>query len=257
VILPQIGSICRLHGSKRGAVDLLVGDTREAFQNETSEELERVLASKNLSLLFGLTRHIYVPSQVREPIQKAKIADELTRTREQEQLTAKAQADLTEAKAKVTLEERRTSASTLKLVAELGAEGEKKAKEIEATTEKLMAEVDAKTAAITAQITTVLGQAGARSVELTREAEADRFRLYVKALGGPDAYNRYVFADGLSPNLRLGVFYAGPGTFWTDLKGIEQTLLGKLASESPDERPKAVAPAPRTTPTATRVPGTR
>ena len=42
VILPQIESICRLHGSRRGAVDLLVGDTREQFQNETASELERV-----------------------------------------------------------------------------------------------------------------------------------------------------------------------------------------------------------------------
>ena len=91
VILPQIESICRLHGSRRGAVDLLVGDTREQFQNETSAELERVLTAKNLSLLFGLTRHIYVPKAVREPIQKAKIADELTKTRDQEQLTAQAQ----------------------------------------------------------------------------------------------------------------------------------------------------------------------
>jgi hypothetical protein len=246
VILPQIGSICRLHGSKRGAVDLLVGDTREAFQTETSEELERVLASKNLTLLFGLARHIYVPGQVREPIQKAKIADELTKTREQEQLTAKAEADLTEAKAKVTLEERRTGAETAKLVAEVEAEGEKHAKEIAATTEKLMAETDAKTAAIAAQTTKALGEASARSVELLREAEADRFRQYVKALGGPDAYNRYVFAEGLPPHLRLGVFYAGPGTFWTDLKGIEQTLLGKLASESPSTTATPAAPAAAT-----------
>jgi regulator of protease activity HflC (stomatin/prohibitin superfamily) len=245
VILPQIGSICRLHGSKRGAVDLLVGDTREAFQNETSDELERVLASKGLSLLFGLTRHIYVPAQVREPIQRAKIADELTRTRDQEQLTAKTEADLTEAKAKVMLEERRTMASTTKLVAKVEAEGEKQAKEIEATTEKLIAETDAKTAAFTAQTTTALGQAAARSTELIREAEADRFRQYVKALGGPEAYNRYVFAEGLPANLRIGIFYAGPGTFWTDLKGIEQTMLGKLASESPPQ-----AERPKTAPTA-------
>ena len=68
-ILPQIESICRLHGSRRGAVDLLVGDTREQFQNATSAELERVLKAKHLSLLFGLTRHIYVPKLVREPIQ--------------------------------------------------------------------------------------------------------------------------------------------------------------------------------------------
>ena len=232
VILPQIGSICRMHGSKRGAVDLLVGDSREAFQTETSKELEAVLAKKKLSLLFGLTRHIYVPRQVREPIQRAKIADELTKTREQEKLTAQAQAELTEAKAKVTLEEKRTRAETEKLVAEVEAEGEKKAREIEAKTEKLRAEVDARTAEVEAQSTKALGEASAKRVELTRQAEADRFRLYVNALGGGEAYNRYVFAEGLPADLALGVVYAGPGTFWTDLKGFDQAMLGKLASEA-------------------------
>jgi SPFH domain / Band 7 family len=238
VILPQIGSICRMHGSKRGAVDLLVGDKREEFQTDTAEDLEKVLLSKNLTLMFGLTRHIYVPAQVREPIQKKYIADELTKTREQEQLTAKAQADLTEAIAKVVLEEKRTKAETTKLAAETAAEGEKKSKLIAAETEKIKAEIDAKTATIQAQITTTMGQAEAKRVELANQAEADRYRQYVETLGGPEAYNRYVFAEGLPSDMRLGIFYAGPGTFWTDMKGIEQVLLGKLASESVD-KPKA------------------
>jgi hypothetical protein len=232
VILPQIESICRLHGSRRGAVDLLVGGTREEFQNETSAELERVLTSKNLSLLFGLTRHIYVPKAVREPIQKAKIADELTKTRDQEQLTAKAQAELTEAKAKVVFGEKRTQAETEKKVAEVGAEGEKKAKEIEAMTEKLRAEIDAKSAAIEAQTTRVMGQAKAQSVKLAKEAKAERLQLLVKAMGGPGPYERYIFAEGLPADLKVGIFYAGPGTLWTDLKGFEQTMLGKLVSDT-------------------------
>ncbi len=239
VILPQIGSICRLHGSKRGAVDLLVGDTREEFQTDTSEELESVLASKNLTLLFGLTRHIYVPNQVREPIQRARIADELTKTREQEQLTAKAQADLSEAKAKVVQEQDRTKAETEKMIAQVTAEGEKKAKEIEATTEKLRAEIDAKTAIVQAQITKTIGEATAKTTELSNQASAERFRQYVQTLGSPEAYNRYVFAEGLSENIKLGVFYAGPGTFWTDLKGFEQVMLGKLAD---DATPKVRTP---------------
>jgi hypothetical protein len=245
VILPQISSICRLHGSRQAAVDLLVGDSREAFQTDTSEELEAVLEAKNLTLLLGLTRHIYVPAAVREPMQQAKIADELKLTRDQEQLTAEAEGDLKEAKAKVTLEERRTNAETTKLVAQAIAEGEKKAREIEATTEKLRAEVDAKTAAVQAQITTTVGEAEAKKLELSNQAEAERYRQYVQSLGGPDAYNRYVFAEGLPADLRLGVFYAGPGTLWTDLKGFEQVMLGKLAADSaaPPPRP-AHRPAP-------------
>ena len=244
MILPQIESICRLHGSRRGAVDLLVGDTREQFQDETSSELERVLTAKKLSLLFGLTRHIYVPKAVREPIQKAKIADELTKTRDQEQLTAKAQADLTEAKAKVVFEEKRTQAETKKMVAEVAAEGEKKAKEIEATTEKLKAEIDAKTAAIEAQTTRLLGEAKASSIKLSKEAKAQRFQLLVKALGSADAYERYIFAEGLPSDLRVGIFYAGPGTLWTDLKGFEQTMLSKLVSDAQCKAPPARSQRP-------------
>lgn len=249
VILPQIGSICRLHGSKRGAVDLLVGDTREQFQEDTSEELEKVLASKELTLLFGLTRHIDVPVQVRGPIQKGRIADELTLTREQERLTAEAQADLTEAKAKVVLEKRRTEAETEKMAAQVVAEGEKQAREIEANTERMRAEVDAKTAAVEAQVTKALGEANAQTIEMANQAKADRYVRSVKALGGPEAYNRYLFAEGLPADLRLGVFYAGPGTFWTDLKGFEQAILGKMTADatSPVPATRAEPVAPRAT----------
>ena len=238
VITPQIGSICRINGSKRGAVDLLVGDSREEFQTDVETELERVLKAKNLSLLFGLTRFIYVPAEVREPIQRSYIATELKLTREQEQETAKAQAELTEAEAKVVLEERRTKAETVKMAAETTATGEKKAKEIEAETEKLRAVVDAKTATVQAQITKIMGAAEAKKVQVANEAEAEKYKLSVDALGSSEAYNRYIFAEGLPEEIRLGVFYAGPGTLWTDLKNLDQAFLGKLASES-DQKPKA------------------
>lgn len=245
VILPQIEAICRLHGSKRGAVELLVGESREEFQTDTAEELERVLTAKELKLLFGLTRHIYVPAAVREPIQKANIADELKLTREQEQLTAKAQGLYIRAKAEVSSQEQLTEAETENKVAQLKAEGAKEAGEIEATTTKLRAKIEADAARIEARTTLILGEAEAKKVELTNKAKAERYRLYVEALGGPDSYNRYVFADKLPADLKLSVFHAGPGTFWTDLKGFDQAMLGKLASESRDLPTPTAIPASR------------
>jgi hypothetical protein len=147
-----------------------------------------------------------VPKLVREPIQKAKIADELTNTRDQEQLTAKAQAELTESKAKVVFGEKRTQADTEKKVAEVGAEGEKKAKEIESMTEKLRAEGDAKSAAIEAQTTRILGEAMSQSVKLAKEAKAKRLQLLVKAMGRPAPYERYIFAEGLPADLKSASF---------------------------------------------------
>ncbi|MBV8296748.1 MAG: hypothetical protein JO085_07935, partial [Acidimicrobiia bacterium] len=163
---------------------------------------------------------------------------------DQEQLTAKAQADLTEAKARVVFEERRTQAETGKMVAAVTAEGEKKAKEIEATTEKLKAEIDARSADIDAQTTKLLGEARAQAIKLAREAKAQRLQLLVKAVGGPDAYERYIFAEGLPSNLRVGIFYAGPGTLWTDLKGFEQTMLGKLVAETQPKEGAMKRPSP-------------
>ncbi|HWE39902.1 MAG TPA: SPFH domain-containing protein [Isosphaeraceae bacterium] len=236
VILPQIESVCRIHGSMRKAVQLLIGDDREAFQTDTAEELEQVLQGKNLVLLFGLTRHIYVPVEVREPIQKANIANELKLTRDQEQLTAKAQAEFIRAKEEVAAQEQLTAAETDNKVAQRKAEGDKQAGEIDAETLRLNAHIAAETAKIDAEIARIKGTAQAKKSEMLNQAKAERSKLYVKALGGPDAYNRYMFADRLPDDLRLGVFYAGPGTFWTDLKGFEQVLLGKLAADGTREK---------------------
>ena len=73
-------------------------------------------------------------------------------------------------------------------------------------------------------------------MKLSKEAKAERFQLMVKAMGGPESYDRYIFAEGLPADLRLGIFYAGPGTLWTDLKGFEQTMLGKLVAGNQNRR---------------------
>ena len=118
------------------------------------------------------------------------------------------------------------------MVAEVGAEGEKKAKEIEAMTEKLKAEIDAKTAAIEAQTTRLLGEAKASRSSWPRRPRPSGSSSWSRRWAAPDSYERYIFAEGLPADLRVGIFYAGPGTLWTDLKGFEQTMLGKLVSET-------------------------
>jgi hypothetical protein len=246
-VLPAIESICRINGARHKAVDLLVGETREAFQTDTSEELAAELATRDLTLLYGLTRHIYIPARIREPIQQAKISAENTKTFEQKQLTEEAKGSLLEAQARVQLGEQKVKSETEKLVANVLALGEKKSKEIAAETLKLAAEIDAQTAAVQAQITTTLGEAEAKKAELTNQAEAERFQQYVQILGGPGNYNRYMFAEQLPEDLSLGIFHAGPGTLWTDLKGFEQILLGKQAAEA-----EAAKAAPVAAPTSVR-----
>ena len=224
VIKPQSHSICRNHGSKKGAVELLVGDTRQEFQDDTSEAFQAVLKEKDVTLLYGLVRHVYIPQEVRFPIQEGYIAEENKLTREQEQQTAKAEATLREAEQKVDLEAEKIRAETLKLVANVAAEGEKEAQEIQAETEQLVAAIDKQIAELEAQKIVKLGEAKAKAEQLQQEATAQKFQLAVAAFGTGDAYNKWEFAEGLPREIDLQLFYAGEGTLWTDLKNVQPTI---------------------------------
>jgi regulator of protease activity HflC (stomatin/prohibitin superfamily) len=241
VVIPQIESICRNMGSKLGAVELLEGKSRQKFQTDTSEAFQTVLKDKSVTLLEGVVRHIYIPQDIRLPIQNAYIADEKKLALKQKQITTRTEAELEEAKAQVGLETEIVRVNTKKQVAKLLAEGEKTAEETKAETIQMSAAIDKKTAELDAQARVILGEAKAQAKKMAEEAKADKFRLAVDAFGAGDAYNQWVFANGLPDDIQLDLLYAGEGTFWTDLKGISEALLGRQTQQSmqkkPDPRP--------------------
>lgn len=235
VIVPQSESICRNNGSKLGAVDLLIGDSRQKFQDDTSEEFGTILDEKGLTLLYGLVRHIYIPTEVRIPIQEGYIADELKLTREQERDTAKTEALLREAEQTVLLESDKIDEETKRLVASVEADGQKQADEIEAQTEKMVAAIDRQAAELDAQRTILLGQAEAAAEKLSQEATAAKFGLAVRAFGSPAAYTKWQFAEGLPEEIDLQLLYAGDGTLWTDLKNVTPILPAKQPASAPGQ----------------------
>lgn len=234
VVVPQIESICRNIGAKFGAVELLVGDSRQQFQEDASTAFRTVLEGKDITLLNGLVRHIYIPQSVRLPIQQAFIADELALTREEEQKTLQIEADFREAEQMVELEQEKVRVETDKLVAKQIAEGQKTVQETFAETARLEAQIDREVSLLDAEATVSLGQAEADSKKLQEEARASKFQLAVEAFGSGEAYNSWVFANGLPEEIELNLIYAGEGTFWTDLKGFTDTMLGRQAREMSD-----------------------
>lgn len=231
VVVPQIESICRNKGSSLGAVQLLVGESRQVFQDEVSASFHKILEDKGLTLLHGFVRNIHIPQSVRKPIQEKFVADELTLTRDQELLTARTEANLREAEKMVDLEKERIDAETMKKVAQLVAEGEKTAEETKAETLKKVATVARKTAELDAEASVKLGKAKASAKQLEAEAKSELFTLAVAAFGSGDAYNQWVFAQGLPDDVELNLFYAGEGTLWTDLKGFTDVMQGQEAQK--------------------------
>ena len=236
VVMPQIESICRNNGSAHSAVDLLVGESRQKFQEDIKEEFHSVLDDKQIQLLYGLVRHIYIPKEVRQPIQTAFIADELKLTRDQEQITTEKEAELREVEKRKDVEAERINADTKKQVAEIKALGEKQVGETEAKTVQLVAAIDKETATIEAQTTVVLGQANAEAEKMLHEAEAQLFELAVQSFGKPEAYNQYIFATEMPEKVDLQLIYAGEGTLWTDMEnfGVRGNL--DLNQKSPPDK---------------------
>jgi regulator of protease activity HflC (stomatin/prohibitin superfamily) len=247
VVIPQIESICQSHGRRLKAAELLDGQIRQVYQNDVSKDFAEVLMSKNLSVLYGLVRNIYIPQEVRLPIQEGYIADELKITREQQQLTAMTEAKLREAEEKVKLQAETIRVETEKLVAAKLAEGEKKAAETRAETAKLVAAIASQTAAIEKNATILLGEARAKAKTLSEEAKAEKFKLAVQAFGSGQAYNQWVFAQGLPDDIELNLFYAGEGTFWTDLKNFGEAFLGKQWQQQTTTKPPATSSQPART----------
>ncbi len=232
VVMPQIESICRNMGSALGAVDLLVGQSRLKYQADVSTNFEKLMHEKGLTLLYGLVRHIYIPQEVRLPIQRAFLADELKLTLEQQQVTTQTEALLREAEQKVELEAGRTRSLTEKLVAQKIAEGLKTAEETRAETKQLSAAIERETAELEAQAQVRLGEAEASAKQMLAEAGAQKFVLAVKAFGSAQAYTQWRFATGLPSDVELKTLYAGPGTFWTDLRSFSDTMLGAQRAEA-------------------------
>lgn len=247
IVLPQIDSILRNNGSEYKAVQLLVGDDREKYQTASLDEFHQVLDDKGIMLLYGLVRHVYIPEEVRKPIQAAFIADELKLTREQEQQTATEEGELREAEENVLLASKTVEVETLKLVAEKKAEGNRTAEGTRAETVKLVAAIEKETAALEAEANKILGEAENKGKQMIEEAKSDRFRLAVEAFGTPQAYNNWIFASGLPDDVQLQLLYAGQGTLWTDMNkaGANFGVRAMIPLESGTEKEKRSPPAGR------------
>ncbi len=224
VILPHVESICRTEGSAYQAKDFIEGTTRETFQRTFTESLVQRAKERKITVVTGLVRAIDVPENLRQPIQQSKVAVEETLTKVEQQETQKSINILEETKADVLKGVREVEAESERIIASVRAEGEKKVAGIRADIVVAVAIIEKEIADLEAQRTRILGEALAKSDQMKREADADRLKQCVEAIGGPEAYANYVFAKGLPQDFQVFIRYSGPGTFWTDLPAGARTL---------------------------------
>ncbi len=244
VIGPQLRSICRNIGSTYAARDFIHGEKREKFQRDLTTELQRVGAVKNLEVLIALVREIEVHApaggrtgdevsqDLKRTIQESYVAVERQITNDKQRDAATVRAKLEEEKKKVEIARETIKAETRVMVANVLAEGEKEAAQIDAQAELDVATIQEEVAKLDAKRIELLGQANADVVRMEKEAEAKGYEMLISAFGSGQAYNLYTFAENFKPE-SIRLFFAGDGTFWTDLSRFEELGAAKLLQPEP------------------------
>jgi len=229
VIRPAMRAACQNEGGKFTAKELIQGNTRSRFQDELTASLERDVAGRHLNVLLALVRNVTVKDSggndqtmgLLATIQQANIEIERDLTNKQKTLTATVAAQLQQSIRQVDVARQTVASETNVKVAQLNADGTKQAAQIAADQELQVAQIERQVAELDAQRTEILGKANAEVVKLKSDATARGAKLLVDALGSPQSYNLYTFAQNFQPtDLRL--IFAGPGTFWTDLKSVQE-----------------------------------
>ncbi len=245
VIGSQLPSICRNIGSTYDARDFIHGEKREMFQRDLTNKLQEVCQAKKIEVLLALVREIEVHTpnadlgdeeveeDLKRTIQQSYIAIEKQITKEKQREAAVVRAELEEAERKVDIAREQIQAESRVMVANVLADAEKQSAEIDAQTSLKVATVQEEIARLDAQRTEILGQAKADVQKFKKQAEADGYRLLVDAFGSGQAFNLYTFAENFHPKA-INLFFAGDGTFWTDLQSIEK--LGAAKILKPDKK---------------------
>lgn len=240
VIMLNVKNISRNKGQDYGAEDFLDGDKREKFQSDFSRELERACAEDKVILRHAFIRNIIIPDTFLSPKRDEQIARETAITQKELTLTAETNNNVVEAQQTIELEVGKVHARTSQLVSEIDQKIANLKTVTDAELKKLTDEYAAKIAILESQRVEVLGLANAEARKLVDTAKSDLHRMQMQVFSNnSDAFLRYTMSQSLSPSLRLRLFQAGPGTFWTNLGDKSMNLFLPAPGQTPEAPPPA------------------
>ncbi|HPN85080.1 MAG TPA: SPFH domain-containing protein [Victivallales bacterium] len=202
IIVPRMRGFSRIEGSKKTAVEFIVGETRQQFQNSLQDYLRRMSEPWGLSVNSVLIRNIIPPESIAQVIRQRELAVQEVRKFEQQIEQAKSKAELTKQEMLAEQKRRKVQAETDKIMAEIAAKQDQEVKVIAAQREFDVAKINLDTT--NAKIAAMMLNAGAEQnvIKRSNEAEAKVLADKVDAFGGGGAYARYLLYQRIAPALK-------------------------------------------------------
>lgn len=218
VIMLNVKNISRNKGQDYGAEDFLDGVKRERFQAEFTRGLQEECKGDHVIVSHAFIRNIIIPDEFLKPKREEQLAKEKAVTQKELTLTAETNNDVVAAKQTITLEVAKVNAMTALMVAAVGREVDNLKIITDAEVKKLEDEYGAKIAILEAEKKELLGKADAESKKLVNTAKSGLHKMQMDVFANDgNAFLQYTLSQNLNQKLRIQLFQAGPGTFWTNL----------------------------------------
>ncbi len=201
VILPRARGFSRIEGSKHPAINFIVGETRQKFQNDLETHLREKCSDWGVSINSVLIRRIIVPDEIASIIRDREIAVQNALKFDQQIEQAKSQAELVKQEMLAVQNKEKVEADTARISALINARQDQQVRIIAAQQELDVAKLDNDAAAFRAEAILSRAAGDKDAIEAKNLAEAAVMASQVSAFGNGMNLARYRFYEKIAPQI--------------------------------------------------------
>ena len=221
IILPTARGFSRLEGSKKPAIDYIMGDTRQQFQDKLSEHLKSVCIERGIEIRSVLIRNIMPPQEIASIIRERQIAVQDRRKYEQQIAEAKSRAELAKQVELAVQNREKTEQETVKIRAVINAQQFQSVALTEANRNLEVAKLHNEAADFQARAIIAKGEAERDVIRYKREAESNALSEKAKAFSSGMNFTQYTFYKKIAGRVK---------NIFTDDKGAFGNIFDSLSA---------------------------
>ena len=201
LILPRARGFSRIEGSKHPAVNFIVGETRQKFQNDLEAHLRTKSMGWGVDIKSVLVRKIIVPDEIASINRDRELAVQDAAKYGQQIVQAKSKAELTKQEMLAIQNREKVEADTKRIRAVIDAQQDQSVRLIAAQKELDVAKVEYEAALFQAEAIILTADGEKDAIKARNEAEAAVLKNRVTALGGGANFARYTLYEKIGPQV--------------------------------------------------------
>jgi len=201
LILPRARGFSRIEGSKHPAVNFIVGETRQKFQNDLEAHLRLKAKGWGIDIKAVNIRKIIVPDEIASINRARELAVQDAAKYEQQIVQAKSKAELTKQEMLAIQNREKVEADTKRIRAVIDAEQNQSVRVIAAQKELDVARVEYEAALFQSEAILLTADGEKDAIKAQNEAEANVLASRVSAFGSGANFARYTLYEKIGPQV--------------------------------------------------------